>query len=215
MNKTQIIKNFITSHQNPQAFADFSNLYRGKMLSWIRERIFNKTYLSDAEDILQEIVIDLWRHNSFASFIIPEDEILLVNRFECYLKMIVRRAISKYFGKVLYKVSIEYCQQYEMSGEDIEPMDNYTATRIGQYITDMESENANAREIVSTVIDLLKKAYKNATKTAKRNLEMFISNKVDGYSIGDLSEKFGVPANVVSTAIWRVGQDMKGILSKI
>lgn len=209
MKKIQIIKNFITSHKNQTAFADFVNLYRAKMLQWIRDCIFDKKFLSDDEDIFQLIQTDLWKYNSFQNFRIAEDDTLFVNSFEKYLKnVIVKRAVSNYFKKSWHRISLEY------SLSETESEDDGTITRITHSVVYEANEKFKSEENAKNVRELLEYTYKSASQTgnARRDIEMFILNKIDGYSVAELSVKFGVSANIVSTAIWRVGNKMKDIL---
>lgn len=209
MKKIQIIKNFITSHKNQTAFADFVNLYRAKMLQWIRDCIFDKKFLCDDEDIFQLIQTDLWKYNSFQNFRIAEDDTLFVNSFEKYLKnVIVKRAVSNYFKKNWHRISLEY------SLSETENDDDGTITRITHSVVYEANEKFKSEENAKNVRELLEHTYKSTSQTgnARRDIEMFILNKIDGYSVAELSVKFGVSANIVSTAIWRVGNKMKDIL---
>ena len=215
MKKIQIIKNFISFHKNQIAFADFVNLYRAKIISWVRGFIFDKKFLCDAEDIFQLILIDLWKYNSFQNFKISENDGLFVNTFEKYLRnVIVIRAVANYFKKIGHRVSVEYSQYYEMPlGED-ENANAEIIAKITQSVVCEAGEKFRSEENAKIVREILEHAYKNTPNKghAKRDIEMFILNKIDGYSVAELSVKFGVSANIASTSIWRVGAKMKEIL---
>ena len=209
MKKIQIIKTFIASHKNQIAFADFINLYRVKMLQWIRDCIFDKKFLCDDEDIFQLIQTDLWKYNSFQNFKIMEDDVLFVNTFEKYLKnVIIKRAVANYFKKNWHRISLEYSLS-EMGNDGEGELAVITHSVVYE-----AGEKFKSEENAKNVRELLEHAYKNTSQkgNAKRDIEMFILNKIDGYSVAELSVKFGVSANIVSTAIWRVGNKMKDIL---
>lgn len=163
--------------------------------------IFDKKFLCDAEDIFQLILIDLWKYNSFQNFKISENDGLFVNTFEKYLRnVIVKRAVANYFKKIGHRVSVEYSQHYEMPlGED-ENANAEIIAKITQSVVCEAGEKFRSEENAKIVREILEHAYKNTPNKghAKRDIEMFILNKIDGYSVAELSVKFGVSANIVS-----------------
>lgn len=187
------------------------------MLLWIREYIYDKNFLCDDEDIFQLIQIDLWKYNSFQNFKIAEDDTLFVNTFEKYLrKVIVKRAVVSYFRKNDRKFLQECVRCYGISSNEITVASNEAVGQVAKSIACEASEIFNLQENEKGVKELLELACESASEkgNAKRDIKMFILNKVSGYSVSELSVKFGVSSNTVSTAIWRVGNKMKDILKE-
>ena len=75
-------------------------------------------------------------------------------------------------------------------------------------------EKFRSEENAKVVREILEHTYANTADKghAKRDIEIFILNKIDGYSVAELAVKFGVSANIASSSIWRVGVKMKEIL---
>ena len=179
------------------------------MVQWISDRIYTPKYKCDAEDIFQHIQIELWKYNSFQNFIINEDDEFFHNTFDNYLKdTIIRRAIANYLNRK-NKLLLEFVQFNErFSGEHD---DNPHYAQVDKSIAESAKEKFRSEEFSKSLREVLENLYQNTPNRGNlhRDINMFIKNKIDGYSIAELGQEFGVNPNTVNTAIWRVENKRK------